>query len=158
MKRTLLASAILALMTLPTAAPALAASDHTGHAMDHSSMAMPPAATMMLGEQTVDGVKGRAHLNDVGAMMAQMGRKENYHFMIMFSDAKTGAAMEEGTVAVKIIDGKTGQAGEPIALMGMGNHFGADIVLPAKGEYGFQVGSKLRDGAKRQFTFHYTVK
>ena len=42
--------------------------------------------------------------------------------------------------------------------MGMGNHFGADIVLPAKGEYQFQVGSKLADGSKRQFTFHYTLK
>lgn len=158
MKRTLIASAILALMTLPAAAPARAASDHTGHAMDHGSMAMPPEATMMLGEQIVNGVKGMAHLNDVGAMMAQMGQKENYHFMIMFTDVKTGAAIKQGSVAVKIIDGKTGQAGEPIALMGMGNHFGADIVLPAKGEYHFQVGSKLTDGAKRQFTFHYTVK
>jgi hypothetical protein len=91
-------------------------------------------------------------------MMAQMGKKENYHFMVMFSDAKTGAALEQGAVAVKITDPKTGQAGEAIPLMGMGNHFGADVALPAQGEYHFQVGSKLADGSKRQFHFSYTIK
>jgi hypothetical protein len=158
MKRTLITSAILALLSLPAAAPAQSANDHSGHAMDHGSMAMNPAKTIMLGEQTVEGIKGMAHLNDVGAMMAQMGQKENYHFMIMFSDVKTGAAIEQGTVAVKIIDPKTSQAGEAVALMGMGSHFGADIILPSKGEYHFQVGSKLTDGSKRQFSFQYTVQ
>ena len=75
-------------------------------------MPMMSKQTIMLGEQTVEGVKGMAHLNDVGAVMAQMGKKENYHFMVMFSDAKTGAAIEQGTVAVKITDPKTGQTGE----------------------------------------------
>lgn len=158
MKRTLIAYAILTTLTLPVTAPAQPPVDHSGHAMDHGSMAMKPAETIMLGEQTVEGVKGMAHLNDVGAMMAKMGQKENYHFMIMFSDVKTGAAIEQGTVAVKIINPKTGQAGEAIALMGMGSHFGADIILPAKGEYHFQVGSKLTDGSKRQFSFQYTVQ
>jgi hypothetical protein len=42
--------------------------------------------------------------------------------------------------------------------MGMGNHFGADVALSEKGEYQFQVGSKLADGKTRQFHFSYTVK
>jgi hypothetical protein len=121
-------------------------------------MEMVRTKTIMLGEQTVEGVKAKGLLNDVGAMMAQMGKKENYHFMVMFSDAKTGTAIEQGTVAVKITDPKTGQTGEAIPLMGMGNHFGADVVLPGKGEYHFQVGSKLADGSKRQFHFSHTIK
>jgi hypothetical protein len=140
------------------------ASEHSGHnMMEHQgSMAKMPNQSIMLGEQTVEGVKGKANLKDVGAMMAKMGQKENYHFMIIFSDAKTGTAIEQGTVAVKVIDPKTGQAGEAIALMGMGagasSHFGADITLPSKGDYQFQVGTKLADGTKRQFAFRYTVQ
>ena len=159
MKRTLMIFAVLA---LPLAAVAQTNMDHSQHAMpqhgDHGSMPMARTKTIMLGEQTVEGVQGMAHLNDVGAVMAQMGKKENYHFMMMFSDAKTGAAIEQGTVAVKITGPQIGQAGEAIPLLGMGNHFGADITLPAKGEYHFQVGSKLADGSKRQFHFSYEVK
>jgi len=162
MKRTLMIFAGLALLALPLAAGAQTNMDHSQHAMpqhgDQGSMPMMRTKTIMLGEQTVEGVKGMAHLNDVGAVMAQMGKKENFHFMILFSEAKTGTAIEQGTVAVKITDPVTGKTGEAIPLMGMGNHFGADIALPDKGEYSFQVGSKLADGSKRQFTFKYVVK
>jgi len=37
--------------------------------------------------------------------------------------------------------------------MGMGNHFGGDVVLPGKGEYQFQVGSKLADGISASSLF-----
>ncbi|WP_319588278.1 hypothetical protein [uncultured Desulfobulbus sp.] len=163
MKRTVLLLTVLSFLTLPALAIGQTPSDHSQHAMpppqgDHGTMPMMNKQTIMLGEQTIEGVKGMAHLNDVGAVMAQMGKKENYHFMVMFSDAKTGAAIEQGTVAVKITDPKTGQTGEAIPLMGMGGHFGVDVSLLAKGEYQFQVGSKLADGSKRQFTFHYTLK
>jgi hypothetical protein len=160
MKHTFIVYAILALLALPVVAPAETPGSHGGQHL----MAQPGAAPMMhgqvimLGEQTVEGVKGMAHIKDVGAMMAQLGKKENYHFMMLFSDAKTGASIEHGTVAVKITTQKTGQAGEAIPLMGMSGHFGADIALPDKGEYSFQVGSKLADGSKRQFTFKYVVK
>lgn len=160
MKRTLIAYAVLSLISVPALTLAENAGEHSGHPqMEHQgSMAKMTNPMIMVGEQTVEGVKGMAHLKDVGAMMARMGKKENVHFMMMFSDARTGIAIEQGTVAVKIIDPKTGQAGEAIALMGMGNHFGADVTLPAKGNYQFQVGSKLADGTKRQFTFQYTVQ
>ena len=165
MKRGLIAYAILSLLTLPMAVTPThsAENHHSGHSMkEHGAMPIPRTKTIMLGEETVDGVKAIARLNDVGAMMAQMGQKENFHIMIMFSDAKTGAAIEQGIVAVKIVDPKTGQAGEAIALMGMGagasSHFGADVTLPTKGDYQFQVGSKLADSTKRQFAFKYTVQ
>ncbi len=164
MKRTLIAYAVLVLLSVPALTIAENASEHSGHnMMEHQgTMAKMPNQSNMLGEQTVEGVKAKANLKDVGAMMATMGKKENFHFMIMFSDAKTGTAIEQGTVAVKVVDPKTGQGGEAIALMGMGagasSHFGADVTLPTKGDYQFQVGSKLADGTKRQFTFKYTLQ
>jgi hypothetical protein len=162
MKRTVLFFAVLSFLTLPAMTIGQAQTDHSQHMMppqgEHGTMEMGRTKTIMLGEQTVEGVKAKGLLNDVGAVMAQMGKKENYHFMVMFSDAKTGTAIEQGTVAVKITDPKTGQTGEALHLMGMGNHFGADVVLPGKGEYHFQVGSKLADGSKRQFHFSHTIQ
>ena len=161
MKRSFIALTALAFLTLPAIPMAQTPGDHSQHAMpsqgEHPAMPGMRTKTLMLGEQTVEGVKAMAHLNDVGAAMAQMGQKENYHFMVMFSDVKTGAAIEQGTVAVKITN-PAGQAGEAIPLMGMGNHFGADVALTTKGEYQFQVGTKLADGSKRQFQFSHTVK
>ncbi|WP_310599216.1 hypothetical protein [Desulfobulbus sp.] len=161
MQRLTLTLALCALLPLATSASAQTPAGHDQHAPPsvhgHDAGQMMHAKSIMLGEQTVTGIKAMAHLNEVGAMMAQMGRKENYHFMVMFSDAATGAAVEQGTAAVKITPPKGGQVGTPIQLMGMGNHFGADIALPEHGEYRFQVGTKLADGTTRQFQFTYVV-
>ncbi len=159
MKRSLVTLMSCALLALPMSLGA-AEHEHGGHAMEggsHASMQMMNGDSIMLGEQNVDGVNGMAHLNDVGEVMAKMGKKENYHFMAMFSDGQSGDAINEGTVAVKIID-PSGQTGAPVVLMGMGGHFGADVALTAKGEYRFLVGTKLADGKKRQYTFSYTLK
>jgi hypothetical protein len=160
MKKTLTITTLLAALTF--AGGFVAAQDKmAGHNMDqmnggsHQGMQM-DASSIMLGEENVDGVTAMAHLNDVGAMMAKMGHKENYHFMVMFSEAASGKPVQAGTVAVKIVDAKTGQPGAPIMLMGMGNHFGADILLPDNGKYTFEVGTKLADGKKRQYSFQFT--
>lgn len=129
---------------------------HDGHG-DHAAM-MKEGDMIMLGDEMKEGVKGMAHLKDVGEAMAKMGMKENYHFMIMFMDAKTGSPIEEGTVAVKITDPSGKEAGAPVELMGMDGHFGADIALTEKGEYHFKVGTKLPDSTKRQYHFHHVVK
>lgn len=162
MKRSLIVFAALALLNLPAIALSQSQHDHSQHAISphagHDATQTMNPKSIMLGEQTVEGVKAMAHLNDVGAVMARMGKKENFHFMVMFNDAATGAAIEQGTVAVKITDPATGKTGEPIPLMGMGNHYGADVVLTNKGEYRFQVGTKLVDGKTRQFQFSYTTR
>ena len=161
MLRAFFLFSILSSFCLPAPVAAQTQADHSGHAMHqdggHAAMQSMNTESIMLGMETAEGVKAMAHLNDIGAMMAQMGRKENFHFMIMLTDATTGAPVADGTVALKITD-PSGVQGEAIALAGMEGHFGADIVLPAKGEYRFQVGSKLADGKKRLFSFLYTVK
>ncbi len=145
---------ILLLLALP--AGALAASQEPGgQQMQHSGMTM-GGDMIMLGEMTVAGVQGMAHLSDVGEAMAKMGMKENYHLMLMFSD-QSGAPIAEGTVAVRITD-PGGRQSEPMALMPMDGMFGADLALSEKGAYRFAVGSKLADGKKRQFEFDYIRK
>lgn len=166
MKRTMLT--MLTMLTLIFAPlPLLAAMhEHGGSSgmgsMDHGSMAkdhagmMKDAATAMLGDQTVEGVKALAHVRDVKAAMAKMGMKETHHFMVNFT-GKDSKPITEGTVAVKIKD-PAGKESEPIALPGMQGHFGADIVLVDKGTYVFKVGTKLSDGVVRQYEFKYEIK
>ena len=106
---------------------------------------------MMLGNQTENGVKAMAHIKDIHEGMAKMGMDQTHHFMVMFTDTASG----------KIKD-PAGNVGEPIQLMpmnmGMGQAFGSDITLPAKGKYQFEIGSKLEDGHKRQFQFDFDYK
>lgn len=171
MKRTVLTMLILlALAAVPL--PVLAAMhEHGGHggadskgAVDHGSMMKHnPHAGMdmstgvaMLGDQTVEGVKAVAHARDVKAAMAKMGMKETHHFMVAFV-GNDGKPITAGTVAVKIKN-PAGKEGDPIQLPGMQGHFGADVILAEKGTYEFKVGSKLPDGATRQYEFKYEVK
>lgn len=127
--------------------------DHSSHGSHEMEDGM-----AMLGDEVKEGVKGAAHLKDVSEAMAKLGMKENFHFMIMFMDTKTGKPIEEGAVAVKITDPAGKETGAPVELVGMDGHFGADLALTKKGEYHFKVGTKLPDGKKRQYHFHYTVK
>ena len=127
-----------------------------GQEMQHGGMMM-GGNMIMLEEKTVDGVRGMVHLNDVGEAMAKMGMKENFHFMVMFTDISTGGPVAEGSVALKVTD-PSGKEGEPMALMLMDGMFGADLALIEKGAYRFTVGTKLADGKKRQFEFAYVSK
>lgn len=124
--------------------------------MDHDKMMM-DENMIMVGEQTEEGVKAMAHLKDVGEAMAEMGMKQTHHFMVMFMDTEHGKPIEEGLVAVKITT-PSGETGKPVKLMGMQGHFGADVTLAEKGKYEFEVGTKVKDGKKRQYQFHYTVE
>lgn len=126
--------------------------EHGGHGDEKVAAGM-----IMLGEQVVDGVKGMAHLKDVKAAMAKMGMKETHHFMMMFRNVKEGKVITTGSVAVKI-KGPDGKEGPAIELMGMEEHFGADVVLDKKGPYVFTIGTQLSDGVKRQFVIKSEVK
>ncbi len=153
----LLATALLAVLPL-----AVAAQDHGSHGKkkdsgthSHADHSAAHDAMLLIGEQTVDGVEGMAHINDIRDAMAKMKMKETHHFIMMFTD-KDGA-IETGTAALKIVD-PSGKEGEAVRLVAMDGHFGADIVLPEKGKYLFKVGTKLPDGKTRQYEFSYTLK
>ena len=165
MKRAVLVFSFLALCFLPVQG---IAQDHSAHGGKPAASPPPSAATasgghavmhgnsLMLEEVTEAGVRAMVHLNDVEEAMAKMGRKENFHLMVMFTEVASGKAVSEGSSALRITGPGEEKPGPPIALVPMAGQFGADISLSAKGPYTFEIGSKLADGVKRQFKFRYT--
>ncbi len=132
--------------------------DHAGHDHGKGHDGMSAHGDMiMVGTVEVDGVKAMVHLKDVREAMGKLGLKTTHHIMVMFSDAATGAAIDNGKAAV-ILTSPSGTAGDQVPLMGMQGHFGVDITLDAKGEYGIKIGSRIGDGEKRVFPFTHTVK
>ena len=127
--------------------------------MDHGSMKMEHGSHMMgnvVHEEVVDGVKASFSVLDIGAKMKEAGMKETHHIMVMFKDAKTGKALTEGEVKVKVVG--PDKAEQVKDLMGMGGGFGSDFTLPKKGKYGVMAKFKLADGKVRIVKFRYTVK
>ena len=154
----------LAVMALPTAGLATSHSmDHSGHGnsaqqMVHGSTVIDlDKSVIMLPEQTVDSITALAHLKDVKATMTKMGMKHTHHFMLNFKDAKSGKALEAQVAAVKIVD-PSGKEGEPVKLMSMDGHSGAEVILAASGAYKFKVAVKLAGKKKVQYEFAYTLK
>jgi hypothetical protein len=160
MKRGLLFFSLLALLSIPLQSAAQSQHEHGGKAEPGKTAAAGPMMhgnAIMLPEVVEAGVKAMVHLNDVSAMMAKMGHKENFHLMVGFTEVATGKPLSEGSVALRITGPGQDKAGEPIALMAMAGQFGSDISLPGKGAYTLEIGSKLADGTKRQFKFQYTM-
>lgn len=156
--RLLVLGLAIAILALPVAGIAEmhdhATMDHSN--MEHSGMDM-AGDKIPLGETAAEGVVARGMLKDIHEAMAKMGMEMTHHFMVFFTVEDTGAPVGSGIAAVKVTD-PSGNPGTPAKLMGMGQGFGADIVLKEKGEYLFTVGTKLEDGQKRQFSFSYIVK
>ena len=133
-------------------------------AMDHDSMKMDHGSHQgdVAHEEVIDGVKATFKVismkEHMKAMDMEMPKemKETHHIMVEFKDVKSGKALTEGEVNVKVQNpDKSDQAKE---LMGMQGHFGADFELSRKGKYGVMCRFQLKDGKTRQAKFWYTVK
>jgi hypothetical protein len=154
-KMTVLFAALFALVAPLT----IYAMDHSGHG-EHSSGMNHSGNTAH--EEVVDGVKATFSVQTMVDAMKAMGMempkgvKETHHISVSFKDAKTGKALTEGEVKVKLQNpDKSDQTKE---LMGMQGHFGADFDLSAKGKYGVMCKFQLKDGKTRSAKFWYTVK
>ena len=77
-----------------------------------------------------------------------------HHIMVFFTKADSGEPITEGKVALKIKGEDT--VSKPMLMMQMGEGFGTDLRIE-KGHYELEVGTKMQDGEKRQFEFHYMV-
>jgi hypothetical protein len=155
MKKTTVAIAALFALSAPIASFA---------AMDHSSMNMDHGAHQgdVAHEEVVDGVKATFKVTSVKESMKAMNMempkdmKETHHIAVEFKDAKSGKALTEGEVKVKLQNpDKSDQTKD---LMGMQGHFGADFDLSKKGKYGVMCKFLLKDGKTRSAKFWYTVK
>ena len=151
------------LIVLIAAALAFSAPVASFAAMDHGSMKMDHGDQGSIAhEEVVDGVKATFKVismkEHMKAMKMEMPKemKETHHIMAEFKDAKTGKALTEGEVKVKVQGpDKAEQAKD---LMGMQGHFGADFDLSKKGKYGVMSKFQLKDGKVRSAKFWYTVK
>ena len=107
-----------------------------------------------IGKDAQDGVVATAKVKtyDVKtlATMAKMGMDATHHVMVSFTDEKSGAAIADGKVALKV----KGSESQPVMMMLMGTGFGADVALK-DGMYTFEIGTKLEDGKKRQFSIMF---
>lgn len=152
-KMTLLIAAVFAL-SAPLAARAM---DHGSMQMDHGAHNADVAHS-----EVVDGVKATFRVMSMKEHMKAMGMempkdlKETHHIAVEFKDAKSGKALTEGDVKVKVQNpDKSDQSKE---LMGMQGHFGADFDLSKKGKYGVMCKFQLKDGKVRSAKFWYTSK
>jgi len=156
MKRiVLMLAAILAL-----AVPAAFAAEHGhggGHEMGHGGHQGDVAH-----EEVIDGVKATFKVMGMKEHMKAMkmelpkGMKETHHVAVEFKDVKSGKALTEGEVKVKIRNpDKSDQTKD---LVGMQGHFGADFVMANKGKYGVMCKFLLKDGKTRSSKFWYIVK
>jgi len=113
-------------------------------------------------EEVVDGVKATFKVMSMKEHMKAMNMempkemKETHHIAVEFRDAKTGKALTEGEVKVKVQNPDKSDQNKD--LMGMQGHFGADFNLSKKGKYGVMCKFQLKDGKVRSAKFWYTVK
>ncbi len=143
---------------------ALAAPVASFAAMDHGSMKMEHGGHQgnVAHEEVVEGVKATFKVmsmkEHMKAMKMEMPKemKETHHIAVEFKDTKTGKALTEGDVKVKVQNpDKSDQTKD---LMGMEGHFGADFDMSEKGKYGVMCKFQLKDGKTRSAKFWYTVK
>ncbi len=113
-------------------------------------------------EEVVEGVKATFNVMSMKEHMKAMnmdmpkGMKETHHIAVEFKDAKSGKALIEGEVKVKVQNpDKSDQTKD---LVGMQGHFGADFDFSKKGKYGIMCKFQLKDGKVRQSKFWYIVK
>ncbi len=153
-KMTVLIAALFA-FTAPVAS--FAATDHGSMKMNHGDHQGDVAH-----EEVVDGVKATFKVmsmkEHMKAMKMEMPKemKETHHIAVEFKDAKTGKALTEGEVKIKVQNPDKSDVSKD--LMGMQGHFGADFDLSKKGKYGVMSKFQLKDGKVRSAKFWYTVK
>lgn len=147
---------ILMVAALTISSPAaLLAMDHNqmDHMMDKGSLAH---------EEVIEGVKATFKVISMKEHMKEMkmalpkDMKETHHIMVEFKDTKSGKALAEGEVKMKVQAPDMGV--QTKELMGMQGHFGADFDLSKKGKYGIMCRFKLKDGKVRSAKFWYQVK
>lgn len=160
MKRfTITLMTLVIAMGLPMIAAAM---DHGAHGKemakdmkhDGHSMAEQNADFVEIGKDTQNGVIATAKVKTYDATtlatMAKMGMDATHHIMVFFTDEKSGNEIAEGQVAVKV----KGSEAKPVMLMLMGSGFGGDVSLQT-GMSTFEIGTKLADGEKRQFSIMF---
>lgn len=137
---------------------ASAETDHVGHGMNYGNYTPGKSAH----QEVVDGVKATFNVQPMKDAMRDMGMempkgvKETHHISVSFNDMKTGKAITEGEVKMKLQSPDKSEQTKD--MQGMHGHFGVDFELAKKGKYGVMCRFKLPDGKVRSSKFWYEVK
>jgi len=174
--RTAVWGAALMLMALPGISAAaehggmggMQHGDHSGMKMeghDHSAHRGHDARN---GEKIFSGKVGpwtaEARLVDMKTQMEKSGVSAataakfagKRHLMLFVTDPKTGKAAS-GVAGTVVVTGPGKGAPAKVTLVGMGEHIGADVDMPAPGKYTFK--AEIESGGKKgSATFPYTLK
>lgn len=151
MRRVLAVSTVVCSLLAPFG---LFAAEHGSHAMEHKAT--------VAHEEVVDGVKATFEVKTMAEAMKEMGMEmpkgvqETHHIAVSFKDAKSGKAVTEGNVAIKVQN--PDKSVQNKVLSGMHGHFGADFVMAKAGKYGVMCKFILKDGKTRQAKFWYSTK
>jgi len=146
--------AMIFAMGMPISSDAMSHEDPNTH-KGHDMSADQDDSFVEIGKDTQDGVvatvKVKTYDEKTLASMQKMGMDATHHVMVFFANENSGDAIAEGQVALKV----KGKEAKPVKLMLMGTGFGADVSLQ-EGMHTFEIGTKLEDGKKRQFSvmFH----
>ncbi|MEI7816247.1 MAG: hypothetical protein WCI45_03535 [Desulfuromonadales bacterium] len=130
------------------------AMDHSGHEIGHKTTAAH--------EEVINGVKATFNIQTMVDAMKAMGMdmpkgvKDTHHISVNLKDAKTGKALTEGDVSIKVQN--PDKSFQNRDLKGMHGHFGADFEFNKSGNYGIMCKFLLKDGQTRQTKFWYAVK
>lgn len=107
-----------------------------------------------IGKDTQNGVvatvKIKTYDEKTLATMKKMGMDATHHVMVFFTDEKSGDEIAGGKVALKV----KGQDAKPTMMMLMGKGFGGDVSLSGM-MITLEIGTKLEDGKKRQFSIKF---
>lgn len=159
MKKLTVAIAAIFALTAPVASFAV---DHSGHSGGSHDKGHGGHQGDVAHEEVVDGVKATFKVMSMKEHMKAMDMampkemKETHHIAVEFKDAKSGKALTEGEVKVKVQNPDKSDLTKD--LMGMQGHFGADFDLSKKGKYGVMCKFQLKDGKTRSAKFWYTAK
>jgi len=122
--------------------------------MGHKMSGMDGDDFVEIGKDTQDGVvatvKVKTYDDETRATMAKMGMHATHHVMVFFTDEKSGEAVGGGKAALKV----KGEEGKPSMMMQMGEGYGVDVNLEEMMNT-FEIGTKLEDGEKRQFSIMF---
>ena len=177
-KRYVAWGALFSFLALPAVLPAAEMghegmpgmpADHDGmNKMDDHGKMMHGGHAMKSGELLFSGKvgpwTGEARLIEKQAYMEQSGVPAKFaarfagerHLMMFLTDPMTGKPLS-GAAGEVIITGPGKAASSKVALVGMGEHIGADVTLPQPGEYTFT--AEIESGGRRgSATFSHTLK
>ena len=133
-----------------------------------SAATEPGMHDMKNGEKIFSGKAGpwtaEARLVDMKAQMEQSGVSAKTaarfagkrHLMLFLTDPATGKPVS-GVVGKAVVTGPEKASSSKVTLVPMGEHIGADVNMPAPGEYTFKADIESA-GKKGSATFPYTLK